>query len=805
MPDLSLNYKYNFLKYFLTLSLVLVSNLSFGQKKSTIHGIVKFADTVFAGAKIVLDSSSSAISDNNGVFIFSQVPFGKSVLEVYKDGLRRYRKTLTINSSTIEIQIVIANGSNEELEEVIMKKKLHLNGLGRMEAIRGTAIFEGKKNDVLVMKNIDANMATNNARQVFAKVAGTNVWENDGSGIQLNVSSRGLSPNRSWEYNMRQNEYDIAADILGYPDMYYSPPMDAISHIEVVRGSASLQYGTQMGGLLNFVLKQGSTTKPIEIEMKQSVGSYGLFNSYNSIGGSKGKWNYFGYYHHRTANGWRENSDYNWNTGYAVIGYDVNSRLKIKAEYTRMEFLLHLSAGLTDSLYKIDARKSFRERNYFHVNWNIPSVRVEYKIGNTSSFSITSYMLLSSRSSVENTKPVNNLADTGYRDIRNDHYRNFGTEMRYLNEYKLSADISGILTGGVRYYNGRTLRGQGLGTAGNDANFKFINPNNLEYSDYSFRNRNVAFFVENAFRIGKLSIVPGIRYEFIKFLADGYFNSNTVGRVVENGISSTRRFPLMGVGFEYKVNKDINVYANYTQGYRSANFNDIRITSPNIEIDPNLKDSKGHNVDLGIRGNYKSCFTFDVNAFYLKYNDRIGLVTRTRPDNSTYLISTNIANSRNMGIESFGEVNIIRALQGNKRKNLSLFVSYSYIDARYISSEKDLLTGKKVESAPNHILRGGLTYKVSRFSSTVNYSYISDQFSDANNTAFTATGSNGLVPAYQILDWSSKVTISSFRVGFTLNNLANNKYFTRRATSYPGPGIIPAEPTTFLVSFEVKM
>ena len=69
MPDLALNYKYNFFKYFLTFTLVIVSNLSFGQKKATIHGVVKFADTVFAGAKVVLDSSSSVISDKNGLFV----------------------------------------------------------------------------------------------------------------------------------------------------------------------------------------------------------------------------------------------------------------------------------------------------------------------------------------------------------------------------------------------------------------------------------------------------------------------------------------------------------------------------------------------------------------------------------------------------------------------------------------------------------------------------------------------------------------------------------------------------------------
>jgi Fe(3+) dicitrate transport protein len=414
-------------------------------------------------------------------------------------------------------------------------------------------------------------------------------------------------------------------------------------------------------------------------------------------------------------------------------------------------------------------------------------------------------MLLSSRKSIENTKPVNIIADTGYRDIRQDHYQNFGTEIRFLDEYKLGSKSSGVIAAGMRVYMGRTLRGQGLGSTGRTADFTFNHPDNLEYSDYAFRNRNVALFAENIFRFGNFSVVPGIRYEYIKFLADGYFNSSSMVRTEEKGIKSTRKFQLIGIGMEYKLNKAINIYANYTEGYRSANFNDIRITSPNLEIDPDLKDSRGYNIDIGIRGKYKNFFNFDITGFRLEYNDRIGIVTRTRPDGSTYAISTNIANSRNMGIETFTEVNILKAFSPARKENLLFFLSYSYIDARYIKSEKDILKGKKVETAPNNILRSGLTFKIPRFSSTINYSYISKQFSDANNTVFAATGSNGIVPAYYVMDWSTKITFNSMSLGVSINNFTNNKYFTRRATSYPGPGIITAEPRTFLVSAEIKI
>ncbi len=796
-------HKYAFM-HILFLQLFFI-NIGNAQSKATIHGFITIQDSSTSIFQIKLGVGKSTFCDSKGYFEFKEIPFGKFPLEIYKNGRRSYKRNVHVDKEMVEVYISLAAESFEELDEVKVNEKINANGLTRIAPIRKTSIFEAKKNELLVLKNIDANLAINNARQVFAKVPGTNVWENDGSGIQLNVSSRGLSPNRSWEYNMRQNDYDIAADILGYPDMYYSPPMDAIANIEVVRGSASLQYGTQMGGLLNFVLKEGSKVKPIEIEMKQSVGSYGLFSSYNSIGGTKNKWRYFGYFNHRSGDGWRENSDYKWNTGYGSIYYKANEKLEIGFEYTRMDFLLHLSAGITDSIFQIDAKKSVRERNWFKVSWNIPAVKLDYKISTNSRLTFTSFMLLATRSSIENTKPVNIIADTGYRDIRVDHYKNFGAEVRYLNECNLSDKISGAMAGGIRFYQGRTLRGQGKGSAAEGPDYTFNHPDNLEYSDYNFRNVNVAAFVENVFRFGKFSVVPGIRYEYIKFLADGYFNSSAMVRTDEKGLNSQRQFPLVGVGAEYKMSRVFSLYSNYTQGFRSANFNDIRINIPNLVIDPNLKDSKGYNIDLGIRGKYKNFLSFDINGFYLGYNDRIGLVTRTRADNSTYSFSTNIANSRNIGIESFGEIDFMRAFKGNAKINLSLFVSYSYIKAAYTKSEKDILKGKKVETVPSDILRTGITFKVPNFSSTINYSYIGKQFSDANNTLFTATGSNGIVPAYQVMDWSTKYSFNIYRIGLSVNNLTNNKYFTRRAVSYPGPGLIPADPATFLISFEVKL
>ncbi|WP_204302788.1 hypothetical protein, partial [Stenotrophomonas maltophilia] len=76
------------------------------------------------------------------------------------------------------------------------------------------------------------------------------------------------------------------------------------------------------GGLVNYILRNGSDiNKEIEIESQQTIGSNALFNSYNAIGGKKGKLNYYSFFDHRNGNGWRENSRYYTDAGFATVTY----------------------------------------------------------------------------------------------------------------------------------------------------------------------------------------------------------------------------------------------------------------------------------------------------------------------------------------------------------------------------------------------------------------------------------------------------------------------------------------------------
>lgn len=703
-----------------------------------------------------------------------------------------------------------------ELKEIDVYVKPTKNEVERLPEIQNGIIFSGKKNEVIKLGNIDADLSINNSRQVFGKVPGVTVWENDGSGIQVGIATRGLSPNRSWEFNTRQNGGDISGESFGYPEAYYSPSLEGVERIEIVRGAAALQYGPQFGGLLNYVMKKGNAYKPIAFETQQTTGTFGLFNSYNALGGTYKKVSYYTFFHHRNADGWRKNNNYEINSGYASITYSITSKMRLSADYTRMIFNSKQPGGLTDAQFQIDPRVSMRERNWMNVPWNVASMNFDYTISENTFLTAKLFGVVAERNSVGFVAALN-IADTfnttiksyNPRQVDRDYYKNFGGEVRLLQTYKLAGQQQSI-SFGVRGYNGDMLRKQqGKGTTGFDLDINLTNPTWGRKIEYHTENYSV--FAEHMFKIGKrVSIIPGARYEIITNSANGYYKI-TAGKENEMEKSSrTRNVLLFGVGSEVKVTSSTNIYANYSQNYRPITFSELTPSGTTDVIDPNLKDAFGYNVDAGYRGTLKNAISFDIGAFYLLYNNRIGTITQNGAP-----FKTNIGTTESKGIESYVEVDVLGLITGNGRLgHLNLYASYSYIDAEYtrwdnpaiVNDPAKTLVGRKVEYVPQQTQRYGITYIYKTISATFQYNSVDAVYADALNTETpNSIATIGKIPAYQIMDASITcgfMKYYSFKAG--VNNLADVNYFTRRAGGYPGPGLMPGNGRTVFFSLGAK-
>ena len=683
----------------------------------------------------------------------------------------------------------------------------------QMPEVVGTNIYAGKKNALIVLDNVQGNVVTNTMRQVMSKVAGIHIWESDPSGIQIGIAARGLSPNRSWEFNVRQNGYDIAADPFGYPEAYYNPQLQAVQRIEIVRGQGSLQYGPQFGGLVNYILRNGSEiNKKFEFETQQTIGSNALFNSYNAIGGKTKDLHYYAFFDHRNGDGWRSNSRYFTNAGFGTVTYYFNPKLSFSAEVIHSHIRSQQPGGLTDVQIEQDAQQSFRGRNWFDIKWTTPALILNYNINENTRWNTKLFATIGDRSSVGYLQSILvkdsiNPATGEYnnRVLNVDQYRNYAMESRILTDYSLGK-MSATLSGGIRLYTGTTYRrADGKGTTGTEFDMTVIGnyPRDVE-----FKSNNAAAFVENIFRItDKFLVVPGIRYEWLEGSASGRNGYRPDGsEIILQNITRSRSFVLGGIGLEYHISAGTEFYANISQAYRPIQFANLQAPPTTDVVDPNLEDAKGYNADLGYRGKVKDFLQFDVSGFYLQYNNRVGTVTVT--GTPSYRLITNVGSSTSKGFEGYVEFNPLRAFTDYKQADIILFGSYGYTDAKYSSDHKDAATkGKRVENAPKNIFRGGLSVGYNAFLISGQVSRVGNTYSDANNTELpTANAQNGLIPAYTVMDLTATYKFSkSLNLKAGINNLADETYFTRRAGGYPGPGALPADGRTFFISVGAKL
>ena len=794
--------------------------------------VVDESGAAIYGVEILLINSGERTSTNElGLFNFELKKSGVYQLVGFAFGYEKFEKSIEINQDLeYNFSLVELTENLSELE-FISREKQDFN-LRRLNPVEGMSIYSGKKNEVIMVDQLTANKASNNARQVYAQIVGLNIYENGDGGLQLNIGGRGLDPNRSSNFNTRQNGYDISADVLGYPESYYTPPAEALNQIQVVRGAASLQYGTQFGGLINFKMKTPPLDKKIELVTRQSAGSFNAFSSFNSLGGSLGKFSYYTYYNGKKSDGFRPNASYYSHNVYSFLQYKFNYKTSISLEYSHLSYLAQQAGGLSDTQFNIDHRFSNRTRNWFDIDWNLAALKFNHSFSNNLKIEAMLFGLLADRKSLGyrgNPINLNNnpISEEDYVDENGDFifnrdlifgtFKNYGAELRLLYPYKIkSKDL--IILLGSKFYRSQNTSRQGPGTIGTNANFNFQNelyPDYSNQSDFKFPNLNVAFFGENIFFINeKLSVTPGFRFELINTESKGYYKQIIFDNA-QNPISNVelrddrlfdRSIFLLGLGVSYLMNINNEWYVNFSQNYRSVTFSDIRTTSPTFIIDPDISDERGFTTDLGLRSLDQKTISYDLSVFGLFYDDRIGIILDDRANR----VRKNIGTAFIYGLEMFGEINLIEIIKSESSKvRAGIFINTAITKSSYLRSEENNVEGKQVEFIPKLNFKTGINFGYKNFSGSLQWIYLSEQYTDVENSSIAMEGDmrNGLIgqiPKYDVMDLSLSYLMGRFKLETGINNLLDEIYFTRRAISYPGPGIIPSDSRSFYSTLQVK-
>ncbi len=708
----------------------------------------------------------------------------------------------------------------EVMEQVEVEADYDRNVEGAfLPDVEGTRIHAGKKTSNIRLDEIP-EVTNDSYRQVLSRTAGLYLEEE--STPLLSIGSRGYDPHRTQYFQVLEDGIPILADMIGYPEAYYTPPLDAVERLEIIRGGAALMYGPQPAGAINFVMKKPPVDSPFDIQSTNTIGSFGFYSNFSSIGGTIGRFGYYGYYNHLESNGFREaNGDYFLNAWGGTIALDATGPSRWYLNLTAYDEIhgepggLTLSKGPNTVNYNNDRNGTSRFFDRMRISRYAVSLINETEISDRTLFTFRAwwdyYLRFSRRQNGGGfgTLPTGPRSQTN--QLQTQQFYTFGIEPRARHDWDWLGQTH-TLAGGMMFYNTYSPRVDAQGDSPTAMKGNILNQSLRSTYYYSV-------FAENKFTIGNLSITPGVRLESIWQSVNEKINTRKTA--AQQNLANQTEFnfvPLFGLGLEYSFTPAIQAYANVSQAYRPPIFTQAVPTTPNTVVNGDLQESFVWNYEFGFRGEPTEWITWDTSFFMIDNSDQIG--SRTA-DNGNLTIIENSGRSFVYGWDLFTQVDLVgladqlfntpdQAPPGlSKDGKSTTFEASNWVDTYGSLSAYTALTLQKAEFingtntgntpqyTPDYILRVGLIYNWrDRFKASFMGTFVGSSFADDSNTG------SRFVPSYDVWDltFEAKVYKDTVSVIAGVNNIFDRSYYARIRSD----GIDPAMPRNWYAGVKVE-
>ena len=657
---------------------------------------------------------------------------------------------------------------------------------GTMPALKDGMIFEGKKT-ALVNLDDQPVFVEPNLRQMFSRLPGLFVSDQKIPSI-YNVNYRGLGdPHESEFVAFFQNNIPLAADMFGYPTIYFMPAAQRVEQIEFIRGGAGLIYGPQIGPVVNFVTRRADAQAGNSFRTDQALGSDGLYSTYNEARWSHNDFGFLASYDHRSADGPRENEDYDVDAGYFGVSYEGFSDIRLGFDID-----LYQSdsgeAGRLNSLEFENNRDLVKTPfNRVEIDQLIASFKYEQQLNDVSTLDGNlwySSMDRLSRRSAQFTDPANEPATTA---IDEQQFKNYGFDLRYA----LSWGGRHALTVGTTGYIGDSPRTRHVS---DDIRSSVQNPDDLNFEQDRVITYNALFF-ENLFRFGKLSVVPTVRFERINYDLQEIVKNPSLDR---DAIDLDRTFneTLFGLGLMYQTGERSEIYANVSESYRPQRFDDLINPASELAGTNAPGVSNAMNYEIGFRSQPGDNLLFDISLFRIDFDDKIEQIQVNISD----VERVNSGDSRHEGIEFGVEYN----LPVDSSRSLTLFANASLLDAEITNSFNPELVGNTPAFAPDYLIRSGFILDSDQFNAMLTATLVGDQYWQDSNLP-RGSGDNeitAVIPAYKVFDFSMEYYLSErWSLFGGVNNMLDEDYYSRVRAD----GIEPAFERTFYAGLRLDI
>ena len=612
------------------------------------------------------------------------------------------------------------------------------------EENKQTQIYSGKKNTVTSLKEIP-QLQTTNYRQATSQTPGLLISEVPNESLAA-LTYRGLGdPHESYNILMLQDGIPVAADMYGYPAHYFSPALPMMDRVQFIRGGASLLYGPQPGGALNYISNPIQKNQPTSGKVGFSGGSYNLLTTNNAIYGHKDNRSYGVEYHRRQGDGiQRQNADFYADYLQARQHYYLDdSVLKISFNGYNSDhgnpggFSKNNLAG--SNPYGDDQRRASRKHDRLKVSRAQLAGVLERKIDTTSQLSLSLWGTAYRRySRTQDVGGFGTFPTGSTNTIVTQNYYGYNADLRYLKNYG-----SNTLSAGYLNYN---LLSPYVGESGDaeDSNHGEVTKR------FERVTRTNSLYVENRFGFGNFLITPGVRVENIRQTIDERKrNAATDLRYEDNTVN----VPLFGIGSSYHLSDESQIYANISEAYKPVTYAEavpVTTTAISEDIDP----SKIITYELGYRGQSQK-LNWDASLFFIRYENKFGQV------GTVY---------RNTGAGESKGLDLSAELKG--LGDFNLFGNVEILNAKFTQGK---LKDKNPQYAPNTLTRTGIIYnKDNKIKAALMGVIVSRHFGDDGNT------DNFEIPSYVVFDATMDYKINTkWLLNAGVNNLLDRQYYSR--------------------------
>lgn len=634
---------------------------------------------------------------------------------------------------------------------------------------QGTRVNAGKKTTILDFDSLP-RINGNNYRQALAQAPGLILSEE--TSPLVSIGYRGLEPHRAQFTQVLKDGIPIHADQFGYPEAYYTPPLDTVDRIEFSRGGSAMMYGPQPGGALNYVTHRPRTDRPFSASSLNTFGSDDYYSSFSYIDGTVGRFGYYGYYNHRESEGIRSaNGDYSLDAwlGRVVLDANAASRWILTLETYEEEHGepggLTFAPGANSVNYNSDRRASSRLNDRFNLDRKALSLVWErdFSLGTFAARAwAIDYVRASRRQGGGGFGTLPTGAAAATNTIERQQFTTIGAEARVRLDW--GTNQRHAFTAGTQAFGTDSPRTDSRGTSGDATNGSVINKSQRDIFA-------APLFVENLFRFGAFRVTPGFRLETIRQEVSESVNvaKSTVGTPL--GVRDDRQsVPLFGLAAAYATGGASQVYLNISQSYRPMIFTQAVPNAATNIVNADLEDGRAVQFEVGYRAQPIGGLVFDASVFHLEFDNQIGALAL--PGGLSTV--ANVGRAIHRGVEASVQYDVLRRVLGGPSKNtLNVYANALLLDAEF---KAGLVPGRAPQYAPDHLVRTGVVFTRGSglklgFTGTLS----ADAFADDANTA------QRYVPAYAVWDLTAEAKIPNtpLRVIAGVNNVFDEDYYNR--------------------------